>query len=157
MKLGTLIYLIRDGKTLMLLRNKKKNDCHNGLWVAPGGKINFNENESPEDCAIRETYEETGYKINTLKLSGFITFPDLGDSPFGDLWYVWLFKTSDFHGNIIDSPEGELHWIENKKVLELPMWEGDKIFTPLIYQEKIFSGSFTYTKDKFSGYTLNYI
>ncbi len=157
MKLGTLVYIVRDGKTLMLFRNKKINDCHEGLWVAPGGKVDMHLNESPEACAIREVYEETGLTLKSLKLSGFITFPDLGNSPFGDLWYVWLFKSDDFSGETIDSPEGELRWIDNAQIVNLPMWEGDKIFTPLIFQDKIFSGVFTYDKESFLGYNITYL
>ncbi|MBP7653972.1 8-oxo-dGTP diphosphatase [Candidatus Dependentiae bacterium] len=157
MKLGVLVYIMRDGKTLMLHRIKKANDCHNGLWVAPGGKVEMNDNESPEDCAVRETFEETGLKINSLKLAGYITFPDVGNSPFGALWYVWIFKTSDFSGNIVDSPEGRLEWIDDGKLLELDMWEGDKIFTPLIYGDRIFNAVMTYDKDKFVSYKIGYL
>lgn len=155
-KLGVLVYIIKNSKTLMLHRIKKNNDCHNGLWVAPGGKIEIDLNESPEDCAIRETFEETGLAINSLKLAGYITFPDLGDSPFGALWYVWIFKTSDFSGDLIDSPEGSLSWIENSEVINLDMWEGDKIFTPLIYGDKIFNAVMTYGENKFLNYKIGF-
>ena len=52
MKLATLCYLKRDGKTLMLYRNKKENDTHEGKWNGLGGK--FEQGETPEACAIRE-------------------------------------------------------------------------------------------------------
>jgi len=159
MKLGTLVYLINEkNETLMLFRNKKKNDYHNGYWVAPGGKIEYLKNEAPEDCAAREIFEETGLKINSLKLAGFITFPDLGNSPFGDLWYVWVFKSFDFSGELLkESVEGELRWIPNSELINLNMWEGDKIFTPLIYTNKIFSAVMVYDNDKFLDYKITFI
>jgi len=157
MKLGTLVYVINDNKTLMLHRIKKENDCHNGLWVAPGGKIDTAKSESPEDCARREVLEETGLILENLKLAGFITFPDIGNSPFGDLWYVWLYKSTEFSGRLIDSPEGSLEWVDNNKVCELPMWEGDKIFTPLIYNDRLFSAVMLYDCGKFIDYRITYI
>lgn len=39
MKLATLCYVTRNDKTLMLLRNKKENDMHEGKWNGLGGKL----------------------------------------------------------------------------------------------------------------------
>ena len=36
---STLCYLERDGRYLMLLRNKKPNDMNEGKWVGVGGKF----------------------------------------------------------------------------------------------------------------------
>ena len=57
MKNTTLIYIEKDGKTLLLHRTKKKNDLNHDLWVGIGGHCE--EGESPEDCALREAKEET--------------------------------------------------------------------------------------------------
>ena len=51
MRNTTLCYLERDGKVLMLFRNRKKNDVNKGKWIGIGGK--FEEGESPEECAAR--------------------------------------------------------------------------------------------------------
>ncbi|KAF0151949.1 MAG: 7 8-dihydro-8-oxoguanine-triphosphatase, partial [Ignavibacteria bacterium] len=72
-QLATLCYVMHEGKTLMLFRNKKPNDYHEGKWNGLGGK--FEEGESPEDCAIREVEEESGIKMITPKMKGIITFP----------------------------------------------------------------------------------
>lgn len=53
-----------SNKKILLVKHKKFNK-----WVQPGGHIE--ENETPEDCALREVYEETGLRI---KLIG-IRFP----------------------------------------------------------------------------------
>ncbi len=66
MKLATLCYVI-DKKTnsvLMIYRNKKENDYHQGKWNGLGGK--FEPGGSPEHCAIREIEEESGLKVNQL-------------------------------------------------------------------------------------------
>ena len=57
----------------MIYRNKKQNDYHEGKWNGLGGK--FEPGESPEECAIREIEEESGLKVASLRMKGFITFP----------------------------------------------------------------------------------
>ena len=107
MKLATLCYIKKDGKTLMLHRTKKKNDIHEGKWVGVGGKIE--KGESPEECAVREVFEETGLKAEELKLRGLLTFPDFNNS---EDWYGYLYVVEKFSGEIIESPEGDLKWVE---------------------------------------------
>lgn len=81
MKLGVLVYLENnEEQVLMIHRNKK--DEHQGLWLAPGGKVE--PNEAPYETAIREMLEETGLQIKDHELRAVLSFPDDGDSPFGD-------------------------------------------------------------------------
>ena len=127
MKLATLCYVMdkKRNSTLMIYRNKKQNDYHEGKWNGLGGK--FEPGEIPEECAIREIEEESGLKVNSIKMNGFITFP-LFDGK--EDWYVFLFTTDDFSGELIDSPEGHIEWIPNEKLTEINLWDGDKIFIP---------------------------
>ncbi|MBQ9066135.1 MAG: NUDIX domain-containing protein, partial [Clostridia bacterium] len=60
----TLIYIEKDGCYLMLHRVKKENDINHDKWIGVGGKCE--ENESPEECAIREVKEETGLTLHSL-------------------------------------------------------------------------------------------
>lgn len=128
----TLIYLEQDGKYLMLHRTKKKHDINHDKWIGVGGKCE--ENESPEECAIRETYEETGLSIHTIQYRGIVTF--VSDRYEGE--YMHIFKSSDFSGEIIDSPEGDLVWVDKRKVPELFTWEGDRIFLARIAEPSPF-------------------
>ena len=73
MKLATLCYVKKDDKTLMLYRNKKENDYHEGKWNGLGGK--FEPGETPEECAIREIKEEAGLVVKNLQMNGFIVYP----------------------------------------------------------------------------------
>lgn len=59
---STLCYLEKDGKYLMLYRNKKEKDPNVGKWIGVGGKIEAD--ETPLACVIREVKEETGLKLN---------------------------------------------------------------------------------------------
>ena len=49
--LATMCYIDSGDSFLMLKRNKKENDIHEGLTISVGGK--FEPGESPEDCIIR--------------------------------------------------------------------------------------------------------
>ncbi len=134
MKNTTLIYFEKDGKYLMMNRNKKENDENAGKWIGVGGK--FNDGESPEDCAMREAFEETGLTptADALKYRGIVTFVS-------DTWpceYMHLFTCNKFTGELTNCDEGELAWIGKDKVLELPLWEGDREFLKLIYEDSPF-------------------
>lgn len=145
MRNTTLCYLERDEKLLMLFRNKKAVDENHGKWIGVGGK--FEEGETPEECAVREVFEETGLKVGSLKLRGIITFvmqPLTTE-------YMFLYTCDDFSGELSDPdgcPEGILRWVEKEKLDELPMWEGDRIFLRLLMEEHpFFSLKLCYDQD----------
>ncbi|MCB9799077.1 8-oxo-dGTP diphosphatase [Candidatus Nomurabacteria bacterium] len=139
MKLATLCYLQKDGKTLMIHRNKKSNDMHRDLYNGIGGKLE--DGESPEDCAIREIHEETGLTVTHPTLKGMLTFPAHGSR---ESWYVFVFVANEFSGNLIDPSEGTLKWIDNGTLATLPLNAGDYIFMPYLQKSGIFSGKFVY-------------
>ncbi len=138
MVLATLCYLQRDGRTLMIHRNKKRNDIHAGKWNGLGGK--FEPGETPEECVIREVYEESGLQIERPCLRGLLIFPSFG----GDDWYVFVFTATEFHGDLSESPEGELRWIPDEELENLPLWPSDAIFFPWLRQERFFCAKFMY-------------
>ena len=92
MKLGVLVYLENKEERLLMI-HRDKEDEHKGLWLAPGGKIE--PNEAPCEAAIREMKEETGLKIYNSELRAVLSFPDNGDSPFGDEWHVFVFYSKN--------------------------------------------------------------
>jgi len=153
MKLATLCYVIdkKNDTTLMLHRVKKENDYHEGKWNGLGGK--FELGESPEECAIREIEEECGLKVKSVTMKGFITFPMFDGK---EDWYVFLFTADEFTGKLIDSPEGNLAWVENDKLTELNLWGGDKIFIPWLYQDEFFSAKFNYENGKYVNHDVSF-
>ncbi len=150
-QLATLCYVMYEGKTLMLFRNKKPNDYHEGKWNGLGGK--FEQGETPEECAIREVEEESGLLMIEPKMKGFITFPMFDGKKD---WYVFLFTADKFSGKLIDSNEGKLEWIQNEKLADLNLWDGDKIFIPWLFQEKYFSAKFVYEAGKFIRHEVSF-
>ena len=149
MKLATLCYIRSDGKTLMLHRSKRKNDIHQGKWNGLGGKLHLG--ETPEECAIREVKEESGLTIKHPSLRGILTFPAFKDE---EDWYVYVFIATEFSGELIHSEEGELKWIDDDKIQNLPLWEGDPIFLKWLEEGRFFSGKFVYQSNRFVGHDV---
>jgi len=151
LKLATLCYVQRPGQTLMLHRVKRKNDYHEGKWNGLGGKLE--PGESPEECVVREVYEESGLACRDPLLRGQITFPNFdGEAD----WYVWLFVARHWKGTLIDSPEGRLAWIDNERLAALNLWPGDRLFIPWIFEERFFSAKFLYQDGEFLGFEATF-
>ncbi len=143
MKLATLCYLRRGDQTLMVHRIKKANDMHQGKWNGLGGKLD--PGEMPEECAVREIYEESGLQARNPQLKGILTFPAFDD--FED-WYVFVYVVTDFEGGLIDSPEGTLKWVNNAELTSLQLWDGDAIFLTWLDRPGIFSAKFSYNQGR---------
>lgn len=123
----------------MIHRVKKANDVHQGKWNGLGGKLD--PGETPEECVVREVWEESGLKIRNPVLKGFLTFPGFAND---EDWYAFVFVAREFEGELIESPEGPLEWVPDEQLSSLPLWEGDYIFLPWLEQDGFFSGKFTY-------------
>ncbi len=151
MRNTTLCYLERDGCYLMLHRIKKENDLNHDKWIGIGGK--FEEGESPENCLLREVWEETGLSLDSWRYCGIVTFVS-------DEWgteYMHLFHSEDFHGSLRECDEGSLEWIEKSVLAALPdQWEGDRIFLRMMENnEPFFSLKLCYRGDLLTGAELN--
>ena len=129
MRNTTLCYIEKDGYYLMMYRVKKKNDVNKGKWIGVGGHCE--EGESPDECVIRETKEETGLTLHNAQARGLVTFV----SNKWEMEYMHLFTSDDFEGEVTECDEGELAWIAKDKITELPLWEGDKIFLELLARD----------------------
>ena len=148
---STLCY-IEDpkGNYLMLHRVKKKNDLNHDKWVGVGGK--FEDGESPEECVLRETWEETGLTLTDYRYRGLVTFVNTE-------WpteYMHLFTATGWTGASHVCDEGDLAWIKKAELLTLPMWEGDRLFLKLLdSDEPFFSLKLCYDGDRLESAVLN--
>ena len=141
---STLIDVERGDEYLMLHRTKKENDLNHDKWIGIGGK--FEENESPEDCMLREAREETGLTLTSWRYRGIVTF-------ISDTWeteYMHLFTADGWTGELKECDEGDLEWIKKSALLALKLWEGDKIFLRLLDTDEPFFS----LKLKYEGDTL---
>lgn len=125
----TLCYLIRDDKWLMLYRNSKKDDINLGKWIGVGGKIE--EGETPLQCISREINEETGLIANNLQYRGTVHFYVNGSYD----EKIRVYTCEDFEGSLTECSEGKLEWIPKERILNLSLWEGDRIFLMKLLQD----------------------
>lgn len=150
MKNTTLCHIKKDNKYLMLHRIKKKNDINEDKWIGIGGK--FEENESPEECVLREAFEETGLTLKSIQYRGIVTFV----TDFCEGEYMHLFTCDEFDGKIKECDEGVLEWIDIEELENMNIWEGDKIFLKLLRENApFFSLKLVYEKDKLASAVLN--
>ena len=128
----TLCYLERGDEYLMLHRTKKENDLNHDKWVGVGGK--FQDKESPEDCVLRETWEETGLTLTRYRYRGLVTF-------ISNQWeteYMHVFTADQWTGEPHPCDEGDLAWIKKTDLRALPLWEGDQICLDLLERDAPF-------------------
>ncbi len=151
MLLSTLCYIENEyGEYLMLHRVKKENDANHDKWIGIGGK--FEDGESPEECVLRETLEETGLMLTDYRYRGLVTFVS-------DRWeteYMHLFTATAWQGEVRTCDEGVLEWIGKDELAALPQWEGDRIFLRLLRQNApFFSLKLRYDGEKLVQAVLN--
>ncbi len=150
MNLTTLCYIEKDGQYLMLHRIKKKKDVNQHKWIGVGG--HFELGESPEECLLREVKEETGLTLLSWKFRGLITFQSKG-------WgteYMCLYTADEYLGEPTACNEGVLEWIPKEEVLDLNIWEGDKLFFKLLNEDApFFSMKLSYDGDRLVYADLN--
>ncbi len=113
----------------MLYRNKKENDPNEGKWIGVGGK--FEPGETADECMLREVGEETELELTEYSFLGVIHF-------ISDMWedeemFLYRAETAASGDELPVCGEGELRWIPEEQIMDLPMWEGDRLFLkPLI-------------------------
>ena len=137
-----LCYLYKDHSYLMMYRNKKINDINHDKYIGIGGHLE--KGETKEEALIREVKEETDLTLNSFKYRGELIFIN-GD--YQEVMYLYL--SDDFSGKLRECDEGELVWVNEKDLLSLNMWEGDKYFLePLINTDSFIKMTLTYDGDK---------
>jgi len=130
--LATLGFILSpEGRQVLLVhRNRRPDDPHRGKYNGLGGKLQAGEDVVA--CIRREIHEESGLECEELLLRGTISWPGFGKE--GEDWFGFIFRIDRFHGQpFAENAEGPLQWIEVDRMLELPLWEGDRHFLPLVF------------------------
>jgi 8-oxo-dGTP diphosphatase len=131
--LATLGYVLSpDGRRVLLVhRNRRPDDAHYGKYNGLGGKL-----DPGEDVVTglrREVREESGLECEELVLRGTVNWPGFGKH--GEDWFGFVFRVDRYRGAAhADNPEGTLEWVELDRLPELPLWEGDRHFLPLVFE-----------------------
>lgn len=114
--------IVKDGKVLLLKRSETAKRFP-GWWIGPGGHVD--ENEDYLSAAIRETWEETGIRIETdeIKLKVVAIGNHLDRKEVYIVLYFLIKLTSD--QKIVNSEEGKSTWFSIDEVRKM-----DKVFPP---------------------------
>jgi 8-oxo-dGTP diphosphatase len=130
--LATLGFVLSPDRSRVLLvhRNARADDAHFGKYNGLGGKMELDEDAL--SCMRREIREEAGIECIDMRLRGTVNWPGFGKN--GEDWLGFLFVISAFSGTPHShNVEGTLEWIEIERLHELPMWDGDRLFLPLVF------------------------
>jgi 8-oxo-dGTP diphosphatase len=144
-----------DGRRVLLVhRNKRPDDAHRGKYNGLGGKL-----ERDEDivaCIRREIREESGLECDALSLRGTVFWP--GFDKTGEDWFGFLFRIDHFTGTpFAENADGPLEWVEVGRILELPLWEGDRHFLPLLFGDgPAFHGVMPYSDGRPVGWSYSH-
>jgi 8-oxo-dGTP diphosphatase len=129
--LGYVLSLDRK-KVLLIHRNRRPGDTHLGKYNGLGGKLDATEDVVV--CMRREIREEAGIECDHVVLRGTVSWPGFGKQ--GEDWFGFVFLIDRWHGEPLrENPEGSLEWIDVDRILDLPLWEGDRHFLPLVFSE----------------------
>ena len=109
-RIGVGVMLLKEGKVLLGKRNedpeKADSELHGeGTWTMPGGKVEFG--ETLIDACKREVLEETGMRVNKLKLIS------VADDIIEDAHFITIgFLSDDFEGEptVLEDDIVEWRW-----------------------------------------------
>ena len=100
-----------EGRVLVQGRLPKPSNSWSGLTF-PGGHVE--PGETVVASVIREVQEETGLTVSSLQNCGYIQWYNPVKQ---SQYFVFLFKTSTFSGELKDSPEGKVKWMTLDEML----------------------------------------
>lgn len=105
--------MLYDEKGNVLVQNRVNPDWP-GITF-PGGHVE--PLESFADSVVREMQEETGLTVINPRLCGVKDWIIDENSRY----IVLLYKSNEFSGDLISSKEGEMMWVSEDKIKELPL------------------------------------
>lgn len=134
--IGTLGYVLSaDGREVLLIhRNTRPEDQHLGKYNGLGGKLDLG--EDVVSGLIREIREEAGIEVEKVVLRGTVNWPGFGKQ--GEDWLGFIFRVEGWKGTPLRANhEGTLEWVAVERLVEgeVPLWEGDRYFLPLVFSD----------------------
>ncbi|MBX9692593.1 MAG: 8-oxo-dGTP diphosphatase [Cyanobacteria bacterium] len=151
--LATLGYVLSQDKNSVLLvnRSKREHDIHYGKFNGLGGKL-----EPGEDVVsgmVREIREEAAIEPVDVILRGTINWPGFG--PDGENWFGFIFRIDSWTGTpLTENPEGYLEWIPLNKLDETNLWESDRAWLGMIFDndKRVFHGIAPFEEGKMTSW-----
>jgi 8-oxo-dGTP diphosphatase len=103
--------IVARGTQLLLVKSRR------GYWSNPGGHLEFG--ETPEQCAIRETLEETGLHVSNVRFVA-VTNDLIADT---NRHYITIWMRAD-------APSGTATVSDPAEIVELGWFERDALPSP---------------------------
>lgn len=150
--IGTLGYVLsEDRRRVLMVHRSREGDHQAGKWNGLGGKL-----EADEDiysCLCRELREEADIEVTAARLRGTISWPGFGAG--GEDWFGFIFVVDAYTGVIPERNEdGPLVWQELDRLTELPMWDGDRHWLPMVFGDgPVFHGVMPYADGSPAGWS----
>ena len=123
-KIAVLVFLENtQGEHLLMLRAKPPNL---GVWSPIGGKLETAQGESPFECAVRETHEETGLVVTTADLHLFAMIAEKAYEGHAH-WLMFLFRCKKpLTAQPPDITEGKFGFFSREQINAIPLPETDR-------------------------------
>ena len=140
MKKEASLSIVEDVEQHKFLMIKHLRGINEGCVNFPGGGKREN-GETMTACVVRETFEETGIKIENPVQVGYIEFPTKD-------FYVYVFKSTVFSGKIHENKD-EVHafWLNEDEIPYEQMREADRDFLPDILSGKFVRRRYLYDEN----------
>lgn len=141
---ATLCVLVRK-ETSEILLGMKKRGFGSGRWNGFGGKKSSQ--ETIEEAAVRELYEEAGVSVSVplLKKAAELTFYFSQKPEWNQIVYVYLIAQWD--GLPRESEEMKPEWFKVSAIPYSQMWPDDKYWLPLVLEGKKVTATFYFGDD----------
>ena len=122
-----------QSRVLMIHRNKRPDDLHYGKYNGLGGRLE--PGESVVAGMRREILEESGLAVEQMVLRGTISWPGFGKA--GEAWFGFIFRIDRWSGTPHEgNHEGTLEWVPVERIAQLPLWESDRLFLPMVFDRR---------------------
>ncbi|MFO0549301.1 MAG: 8-oxo-dGTP diphosphatase [Polyangiaceae bacterium] len=132
---AVLLFVVRPPEILLI---RKKRGLGAGKINAPGGRID--PGETPLQAAVREVREEVGVTPTGITEHGEIRFQFVD----GYSIHVWVFRASDYEGELIETDEAKPHWFRVDEIPYHEMWQDDALWLPHVLNSKSLTAWFIF-------------
>lgn len=136
---ATLLFVVQDGRILLI---RKKRGLGAGKINGPGGRME--PGESPLDCAIRETREELNTIPTGTSFAGELMFQFTD----GHSIHGYVYRADGCHPEPTETEEAMPLWTPIDRIPYDQMWEDDRLWLPLLLQDRRFVGRFLFDGDR---------
>jgi len=137
-EVATLLFVARAGEVLLI---RKKRGLGAGKINGPGGRLE--ENETPLECAIRETQEELLINPLDIRPAGELFF-NANDMP---RIHGHIFVAGNYEGTPTETDEAIPLWFRYEDIPFDEMWDDDRLWLPRVLAGESVQGFFTFVEE----------